>query len=57
MISNLGKKTLLDVVPLAKDGLTDLATNLATTAASFILDKFERIRSERGTVKAGKEFT
>ena len=43
MIGNLGKKALLDLaVPLAKDVLSKLATNLATKVTLSILDKFKR---------------
>ena len=53
VISNLGKKALLDLVfPLAKDVLPKLASK----ANSSVLVKFERKISWRGAVRPGKGF-
>ena len=55
MIGNLGKKNaLIDLdVPLAKDVLHKLAVD----AASAVIDKFDRKRSWRVVISAGKGFT
>ena len=53
MMSNLGKKALIELFPSPKDVLPKLATK----ATSFILDKFKRKGSEQGSVKAAKKFT
>ena len=59
MMSNLDKKTpLLDLaVPLCKEALPKLATNLGNKGTSPVLDIFERKISWKGAVKAGKRFT
>ena len=54
MLGNLGKKVLLDLaVPLAKD----VSPKLATRATSSALSKFERKKSGKSVVRAGKGFT
>ena len=53
-LSNLGKKALRNVaIPLARDNLPGLVSNLASNAAN----KFERKIIGKGAVKAGKGFT
>ena len=53
VISNLGKKALLDLVfPLAKDVLPKFASK----ATSSVLVKFDRKISWRGAVRPGKGF-
>ena len=50
-IANLEKKALTNVViPLARDKLTGLVSNLVSNA----INKFKRKVSEKGAVKAGK---
>ena len=53
-LSNLRKKALTnDAIPLAKDNLPGLASNLTSNA----INKFERKISGKGAVRAGKGFT
>ena len=53
-LTNLGKKTLTNVaIPLARDNLPGLVSNLASNA----INKFERKLSEKRAVRAAKGFT
>ena len=52
-LANLGKKALTSVaIPLARDNCPGLVSNLA----SNVLNKFERKKSGKGAVRAGKWF-
>ena len=53
-LGNLGKKVIRDLaIPLARDNLPGLVSNLATNA----INKFKRKISEKGAVRAAKGFT
>ena len=53
-LNNLGKKPLVNIgIPLARDNLPGLVTNLASNAINI----FERKISGKGAVRAGKWFT
>ena len=53
-LGNLGKKALTNIaVPLAKDNIPRLVSNLASSA----INKFDRKISGKGVVRAGKGFT
>ena len=54
MLGNLGKKVITHlVIPLARDNLPGLVSNLASNA----INKFEKKLSGKGAVRAGKGFT
>ena len=54
MLGNLGKKVITHpVIPLARDNLPGLVSNLASNA----INKFEKKLSGKGAVTAGKGFT
>ena len=53
-LGNLGKKIITDLaIPLAKNNLPGLVSNLASNA----INKFKKKISRNGTVRAGKGFT
>ena len=53
-LGNLGKKALTNIViPLARDNLPGLVSNLTSNA----INKFERKISRKGAMRAGNRFT
>ena len=51
------KKTIIKfAITFAKDSLSRLVSNVALTAASNAINRFERKISGKGTVRAGKGF-
>ena len=55
---NLGKKVIINLaIPLARDNLPVLVSNLASNATSNVIDKFGRTISGKGAVRARREFT
>ena len=53
MVSKYRKKVLTNVIPLVRDNLPGLVSNLTSSA----INKFDRKISGRGAVRAGKRFT
>ena len=53
MVSKYRKKVLTNVIPLVRDNLPGLVSNLTSSA----INKFDRKISGKGTVRASKGFT
>ena len=53
MVSKYRKKVLTNVIPLVRDNLPGLVSNLTSSA----INKFDRKISGKGAVRAGKRFT